>query len=138
MAKKLTPTEKLRRAPAAHVTVLEKPYAGAPVGARLLIPDPALIAAALRQCPPGGVSDLPTLRQQWATTAGADVTCPLVTGIHLRMLAEVAHGELAAGQPAAAVVPVWRGIAPNSPLAQKLPEAGAWLVVQRQAEAATA
>ena len=55
-----------------------------------------------------------------ARVHGADRTCPLTTGIFLRIVAEAAWEELQAGADPGAITPFWRVIAPDSSLARKL------------------
>ena len=57
----------------------------------MLIPTPKLIDAYIRQIPEGKAVDSQTLRKDLALQNGAEVTCPLTTGIFLRIVAEAAQ-----------------------------------------------
>jgi hypothetical protein len=119
-AKKKSWAEKIEAASAPHVTVLEKPFAGIPAGARLAISSPKEIGAIVAKLKPGETIDVKSLRERIAKAHKADAACPMTTSIFLRILAEHALEEMAAGKPAGAVTPFWRAIDPASPLAKKL------------------
>ncbi len=72
----------------------------------LLIPTPLQLDDLVRLIPPGAVSTPRLLRESLAKTFGADKTCPLCTGIFLRISAEAAHESLDAGIKD--VTPYWR------------------------------
>ena len=115
-----------------HVAVLEKPYAGLPVGTRLFIASPALVETALRAVPPGGTVTVAALRDDLARAHGADATCPTSTGIFLRIVAERALERMAMGDPDPA--PFWRAIEPASVLAGRLTCGGGFIQQRRAAE----
>ena len=87
----------------AHVVTLEKSFAGVPAGARLLIPDAALVERHVRAVPPGERMDIAEIRARMAAERGADATCPVTTSIHLRIVAELAVEAAEAGMPEAAL-----------------------------------
>lgn len=122
----------------AHVSVLEKPFSGLPAGIRLLIATPALVKQAVDRVPPGERRSPVALRAELAAAAGADATCPLTTGIFLRIVAELALEDLAAGMPVERVTPFWRVIDPDSPLAARLGCGRDFIRVRRAEEAALA
>ena len=123
--------EKFLNGDAAKVCVMDRPRLGFPVGAKMLIPTPADVLEVVNQIPSGTVTTPVELRKTLADKAGADVTCPLVTGIFLRIIAEIALEELEAGKTD--VTPFWRVIDPKSPLAKKLP-CGPEFLTQRRTE----
>ena len=126
--------QKLAGAGPAHVEVLDKACWGLPIGARLFIATPVMIQERLEAIPCGQTQAVEALRAELATTHGADGTCPLTTGIFLRIVAEVALEELAEGADIAEVAPFWRVIDPKSPLAKKLSCGPDWIRAQRAAE----
>ncbi|MFY8162506.1 MAG: hypothetical protein ACOVNU_14320 [Candidatus Kapaibacteriota bacterium] len=50
----------------------------------------------------------------------ADYTCPVTTGIFLRIVAEANYEKLQNGQSIEEITPFWRMIEPNTSLAKKL------------------
>lgn len=113
-------SEKLRSAKPAHTVVLEKPYAGLPPGAILFIASPLLLQERVAAILEGRTLGLKELREALARENGAHATCPTSTSIFLRIVAEAALEQAAAGTPLHAVTPFWRVVEPESPLARKL------------------
>jgi hypothetical protein len=101
-----------------EVKVLEKAFAGIPAGARMLVVTPSVVDAAVAEIPFGAVVAATTLRQTLAASHGAEHTCPVTTGIALRVVSERAYLRRQAG--AASVTPFWRTVDPDSELAGKL------------------
>jgi hypothetical protein len=132
--KRKTWQEKLNDARTPHVETATKTFAGIHVGQRMLIPTPMLIDEYIRQIPEGSVVDSATLRRDLAIEQGAEVTCPLTTGIFLRIVAEAAYEEYEKGKPAGSITPFWRVIDDNSPTAKKLTFGTAFLQAQRKKE----
>lgn len=132
MAKRKTWKEKLAGGEAPHVEVLEKPFGGALPGARMLVSQPAEVDAHIRALPPGTKATVADLRVALARRHGADLACPLSTGIFVRIAAEAALEDLAQGKNESEVTPFWRVVDPKSPLAKKL-SCGAAFVEERRA-----
>ena len=87
-----------------------------PAGA-MLIASPLAVAEAVEQIPEGRVVTLSTLREYLADRFGADYTCPLTTGIFLRIAAEAAMEEGEGGRQ----TPYWRVVRDDGRLLDKLP-----------------
>ncbi len=82
----------------------------------MLIASPTVITAVLAHVPAGRVVTSSALRAALAQAYDADYTCPMTTGIFLRMAAESAD---AAG--AGDAVPWWRVVRDDGGLNDKLP-----------------
>lgn len=119
-SKKKSWTDRLTGAKPPHVVTLEKSFAGVPAGAPLLISDPPTFRDLIQAIPLGRSRTARELRTELATKAGAADTCPVTTGIFLRIVAEAVLEEMAAGKKPAEITPFWRVVAPRDPLAQKL------------------
>lgn len=124
--------QKLAGGAAPHVEVLEKPFGGALPGARMLVSNPREVDAYIRTLPVGTTASVVDLRTALARKHGADLACPLSTGIFVRIVAECALEELALGKPNSEVTPFWRVVDPKSPLAKKL-SCGPDFVAQKRA-----
>ena len=120
MAKQKSWAEKLSGAKPHEVKPAPCDMAGMKAGEIMLIPSPLLIDAYVRAIPPGTTVDVRAMRRQLAADNGAEVTCPITTGIHLRVVAEAAHEAMMAGAAPHDVAPFWRVIDPGTPLAKKL------------------
>src|SRR3974377_178083 len=64
----------------------------------MLIPTALEVDAMIRKIPYGEVSTLAQIRKRLARWHNVDVTCPLVTGIFLRIAAEAAEEDQQAGR----------------------------------------
>lgn len=113
-------TDKLNTEKQHEISVLDKQFSGLPPGLRLLIPTPLMVDAYVRRIPKGKFLTISELRQQMASDYQADHSCPLVTGIQLRIVSEAAWEQMQAGKSSAEVAPFWRVVHPASPLAKKL------------------
>jgi hypothetical protein len=103
-----------------HIEKVEKPFAGIRPGQMMLIPTPKLVDAYVRQIPEGTKVSVETLRRDLAAEYHAEVTCPLTTGIFLRIVSEAAYEEYENGKPIEAITPFWRVVDANGNTAKKL------------------
>jgi len=94
----------------------------------MLIPTALEVDAMIRKIPRGEVCTLAQIRQRLARWHNVDVTCPLVTGIFLRIVAEAAEEDRMNGR--ANITPYWRVVGDNGKLYQKFP-GGAELQARR-------
>lgn len=122
---------------APRVVVLDAPFAGVPAGARMLISSPGEIAAYVARIPHGQSRTIARLRSDLARQAKAAAMCPVTTAIYLRVVAEVALADLAAGKTLGDVIPFWRVIEPESKIAARLSCGAAGVAHLRQLDLAT-
>ncbi|HEC63547.1 MAG TPA: MGMT family protein [Candidatus Acetothermia bacterium] len=87
----------------------------------MLIPRPLDLDALIREVPAGRLVTVDQLRERLAQKFGADFTCPLVTGIFLRIVAEAAEEELREGKDLSQVTPWWRVVKRDGALNPKFP-----------------
>ncbi|HEX6335288.1 MAG TPA: hypothetical protein VFZ78_13735 [Flavisolibacter sp.] len=118
--KRKTWQEKLNSDRAPVVEKADKSFAGVQAGQMMLIPTPQLVDAYIRQIPAGQQVDTLTIRKDLAAEYHAETTCPLTTGIFIRIVAEAAHEQLMNGTPLEKITPFWRVIDEGSPAAKKL------------------
>jgi hypothetical protein len=112
----------------------DKDFAGIKAGQMMLIPTPMLVDAYIRQIPKGKQVDIATLRRDLAAEYHAEVTCPLTTGIFVRIAAEAAYEEYEQGKPVNKITPFWRVLDERSPGAKKLSFGIDFLKEQRKNE----
>jgi hypothetical protein len=93
----------------------------------MLIPSPREVDALIRTVPEGTVVTVSNLRESLASKHGANVTCPLTTGIFVRIAAEAAEESARDGDTT--ITPYWRVVKDDGTLNPKFPGG-----VQRQAE----
>ena len=115
----------------------DKDFAGVKTGQMMLIPTPKIVDAYIRQIPTGREVDTETLRKDLAAEYHAEITCPLTTGIFIRIAAEAAYEEYQKGTPVNKITPFWRVISEKSPAAKKLTFGTKFLIEQRKKEGIT-
>ncbi len=134
MATRKTWKEKLNAGKQPQVKRLEAAFADIPANSNMLIATPLILDTYIRQIPKGTHVPVTTLRKDLALEYNADYTCPVTTGIFLRIVAEAAYEQFEQGKKITAVTPFWRVVAPGSPLAGKLSFGQDLLLEQRQKE----
>jgi len=112
--------ERLRGGKPREVKPAPIDIAGMKAGQRMLVPSALLVDDFIRGLPAGSSYGAKALRQAMAEAHGAEVTCPITMGFHLRTVAEAMWESLADGTPIASVTPVWRVLPPGSATLPKL------------------
>ena len=87
--------------------------------ARMLIPTPKLVDELIRRIPKGKLATVSELRRKLAADFKADVTCPLTTGIFVRIAAEAAEEDRERGGKR--ITPYWRVVKDDGSFNPKLP-----------------
>jgi len=85
----------------------------------MLIPTPKLVDQIVRQVARGRLVTVGEIRRKLAADFSADVTCPLTTGIFVRIVAEASEEDRANGRKR--VAPYWRVIKDDGSLNPKFP-----------------
>jgi 6-O-methylguanine DNA methyltransferase, DNA binding domain len=127
-------SEKLNDLRPRAVKPAPKNFADIKAGQTMLLTTPRDVAEAIRAVPVGSAIDIKTLRAQLAQAFGAEMACPVVTGIHVRTVAEAVGEQLDAGIPPHDVVPVWRVVGPKSTIWGKLENGRSAFAALRQVE----
>ena len=126
--------EKLNDGRQPQIEKADKEFAGIKAGQQMLIPTPRLVENYILQIPEGQQVAMDVLRRDLAAEHGAEVTCPLTTGIFVRIVAEAAYEQYQQGKPLEQIAPFWRVIDEKSPTAKKLTFGKEFLVEQRERE----
>lgn len=134
MAKKKTWIEKREIEKKPEIKRIEKDFADIPAGSTMLIPTPQLVNEYIKSIEEGSNLDIKTIRKELALQHRADFTCPVTTGIFLRIVAEAAYEELQSGANIGDIAPFWRVIDPKGPLAGKLSFGRELLLEMREKE----
>jgi hypothetical protein len=93
----------------------------------MLVPSPRDVEAVIRTVRKGSLITVTRIREFLAGKYSADLTCPLTTGIFVRIAAEAAEEEARAGKTK--ITPYWRVVKDDGSLNPKFPGG-----VARQAE----
>jgi 6-O-methylguanine DNA methyltransferase, DNA binding domain len=86
---------------------------------KMLVPSPNEVEAFIRTVRKGSVTTVSQIREFLAGQHSANVTCPLTTGIFVRIAAEAAEEEASAGK--AKITPYWRVLKDDGSLNPKFP-----------------
>ena len=114
------------------VKINAKKFADIPAGTRMLIPTPIIVDDFVKTIPNGCFMNTKDLRNKLAIQYDAAMTCPLVTGIFLRIISEAAYEEYQLDRNIEEITPFWRVVDPDSKLANKL-TFGTEFLIQNQA-----
>ena len=101
-------------------------------GQSMLVPTPRQVDDFIRSIPPGKSLNVRSLRAGLAEKHGAERTCPVTIGYHLRTVAEAAHEALERGQPETDVTPFWRVLDASTPTTARLSFGGEAFVAERR------
>ena len=115
-----------------QVKINDKKFADIPTGTRMLIPSPKIVDDFVKTIPNGSFMSTKDLRNRLAIQYDAEMTCPLVTGIFLRIISEAAYEEYQLDKNIEKITPFWRVVDPDSRLANKL-TFGTEFLIQNQA-----
>lgn len=118
----------------AEVKKLDKDFADMKKGETMFIATPRIVDSYIRQIPKGRQSTLSQMRKDLAAEYHADKTCPVTSGIFLRIVAEAAFEEYEQGKPVSKITPFWRLMDERSPAAKKLTFGIEFLKEQRKKE----
>jgi hypothetical protein len=126
-------TDKLNAAEEPKLKPSPRTFSDIVEGDAMLVPTARQVDEFMRGIPPGTSMDVRTLRRGLALKHGAEVTCPVYTGYHLRTVAEAAHEALERGAPLDQITPFWRVLDDSVPTTGRL-TFGADFVRQRRSE----
>jgi hypothetical protein len=134
MSKKKSWIDKLNDQKEPQIKLTEKAFADIPAGSKMFIATPQLIEKYINHIEIGRQIDSKTIRKDLALEHNADFTCPVTTGIFLRIVAEANYEKWQQGKNLKNIAPFWRVIAPNSSLAEKLSFGQDFLIQQLENE----
>jgi hypothetical protein len=133
MAKK-TWQEKMLGTKEWKVEKTDKDFADMPKGSKMLVATPMIVEEYIRNIPKGTSTTLQQMRKDLAAEYNADYTCPITSGIFLRIVAEAAYEQMMKGKPIKSIAPFWRMIDEKSPTAKKLSFGTELLIKERKKE----
>lgn len=135
--KRKTWQDKMQQGRAAEVKRNNHAFADIPAGANMLIATPLILDAYIRQIPKGQFATIKQIRKDLAVEYKAEYTCPVTTGIFIRIVAEAAYEEYEKGKPLSKITPFWRAMSTKSPSAKKLSFGMGFLLAQQKKEGIT-
>jgi hypothetical protein len=136
MAVKKSWLDKLNENREPKIKRIDIDFADIPSGSNMFIATPQIIDKYIQEIGAGKRINIKTLRKDLALEHRADYTCPVTTGIFLRIVAEANFEKLQQGKSIKEITPFWRMIEPNSALAKKLTFGQDFLIQQIEKESA--
>lgn len=136
MASKKTWLEKLSEKKEPKIKRIDFDFADIPANSNMFIATPQIIDNYIKQIPKGKNVTVLTMRKDLAIENRADYTCPVTTGIFLRIVAEANFEKYQHSNTLKGITPFWRVVEPNSPLSKKLTFGQDFIIYQREAEKA--
>ncbi len=109
-------------------------FADIKAGEKMLIPSPLAVDHYIRKLPKGKQGNLTQMRKDLASLYHADKTCPITSGIFIRIVSEAAYEEYEQGKALNKIAPFWRILDEKSPAAKKLSFGIEFLKAQRKKE----
>lgn len=132
--KRKTWQEKLHVDRQAEVQKNNVAFADMPAGCTMLIATPLIVDAYVRKIPKGHFTTIKQIRKDLAAEYHADYSCPVTTGIFIRIVAEAAYEEYEKGKALSKITPFWRALSAKSPSAKKLSFGIKFLLDQQKKE----
>ncbi len=130
----MTACQNFQKKRAPKKVMLSSDFAGVKSGMMLFVGTPQIVADYVANIPAGEVCEVIKLRHELARRNGCDAMCPVSTAIFLRIAAEYAIEEMAAGKNPQEVVPFWRVISSKDKITKRLKLDPAWIDNQRALE----
>jgi hypothetical protein len=110
--------EKLTRASNPHIVEAPERWNNGKSGGKMLIPSAHEMQEWIRQIPDNETRTVVEMRNYFAKKHGADITCPLTSGIFLRIIAEAAEEGRSEGRKD--ITPYWRVVTDNGKMPPKI------------------
>ena len=108
-----------------------KRFADIPAGTKMLIPTPKIVDKLVNNIPHGSFLSIKEVRKKLADDHKAEMTCPVVTGINMRIISESAFEEYNVHNDIDKITPFWRVVEPDSKLAGRL-ACGIDFIIEKQ------
>ena len=97
-----------------QVKINPKKFADISAGTKMLILIPKIVDEYVKNISQGSFVYMKQIRQELARYYHAEMTCPVVTGISLRIISESAFEEYQTDQILDTITPFWRVVDPDS------------------------
>lgn len=134
MASKKTWLDKLSEKKESRIKRIDFDFADIPANSNMFIATPQIIDNYIKNIPKGKNVTVQTMRKDLAIENRADYTCPVTTGIFLRIVAEANFEKFIQANSLKGITPFWRVVEPNSTLSKKLSFGQDFIIYQRNAE----
>ena len=118
-SKKKSWNDKLNANKTHKVKRIDFAFAGIPAGSLMLVATPKIVDAYIRAIPRQTEKTIQEMRAELAKKYKAEYTCPVSTGIFLRIVAEATYERFLLNEPVEKLTPIWRIINEKSSIVKK-------------------
>jgi hypothetical protein len=115
-----TRKEKYNQSKKVIIKTIDRNFADILIGETLVLPTTQIIDDYIRAIPKGKQKTIAEFRKETAKKFKADKTCPVMTNMNLKIVAELSAENIENKYPAETVSPFWRLIKPGDPITKKL------------------
>jgi hypothetical protein len=112
--------EKFNQSKKVIIKTIDRNFADITIGETLVLPTTQIIDDYLRAIPVGEQKTIVEFRADTAKKFKVDKTCPVMTNMNLKIVAELSVENMVNKNPVETVSPFWRLIKPNDPITKKL------------------
>ena len=113
---------------------LDKKFVDIPADSDMLVATPEIFDNYIKRIPKGQSRSMKEMRADLAQAYIAQHTCPVTTGIFVRIVAEAAYEKYMNGHDIEEITPFWRVIDEKSSIVKKLSFDPAFITEQRMKE----
>jgi hypothetical protein len=112
--------EKFNQSKKVIIKTIDRNFADITIGETLVLPTTQIIDDYLRAIPVGEQKTIVEFRTDTAKKFKVDKTCPVMTNMNLKIVAELSVENMVNNNSIETVSPFWRLIKPNDPITKKL------------------
>ena len=125
-------TGKFNKEYSEQIKIAEKRFGDINIGEKMLISSPKAIDSYIRKIPFGNEQTIEQMRLNLAKEKGADNTCPVTTGIYLRIAIEASLESQNVENNVLELLPFWRIVHLKLPISKKL-SCGEKIIIEQRA-----
>jgi uncharacterized membrane protein len=113
-------TEKFNQSKKVIIKTIDRNFAGITIGETLVLPSTQIIDDYVRAIPKGKQKIIDDFRKETAKKFKVNKTCPVMTNMNLKIVAELAAENIENKNALETVSPFWRLVKTNDPITKKL------------------
>jgi hypothetical protein len=126
--------EKFNQSKKVIIKTIDRNFADVTIGETLVLPTTQIIDDYIRTIPKGEQKTIAEFRTETAKKFNVHKTCPIMTNMNLKIVAELSAENLGNKNSVETVSPFWRLIKPNNPITGKLSFSNDFISQLRQNE----
>jgi hypothetical protein len=126
--------EKYKQSKKVIIKTIDRNFADITIGETLVLPTTQIIDDYIRAIPKGEQKTIAEFRTETAKKFNVQKTCPVMTNMNLKIVAELAAENLGNQNAIETVSPFWRLIKPQDPITSKLSFSDDFISQLRQEE----